>query len=127
MEAIYIIIGILSAVFTFSVGYSVIGVVRLTKEAKEINEGLMGLNINIKTSEDELNRRIDTDIQYFENKFNELESTISETEREILSLLDKRLDKLENRITSKIPPTNDEVLKELEQVRRDFLTLRQNL
>ena len=127
MEAIYIIIGILSAVFTFSVGYSVIGVVRLTKEAKTINEGLMGLNINIKTSEDELNRRIDTDNQYFEHKFDGLESTVSETEREILSTLDKRLDKLENRITSKIPPTNDEVLKELKQVREDFLTLRSNL
>lgn len=120
MEITYIIVGILSAVFTFSVGYSVMGVFRLTKEIKNINEGLMGLNIDIKTSEELLQRAI-------HENYRELQSNIDENERDIISLLDSRLDKLENKLKGLIPPTNEELIKRIEKIEEESYRLRMNL
>ena len=63
----------------------------------------------------------------FERDINELNYLIREIESEIKSDNKKKLEKLTEQIIKKIPITNDTLLKEVQQMRDDFLALRQNL
>jgi glutamyl-tRNA reductase len=64
-------------------------------------------------------RRFDTDV-------NELHYLVREIEIEIKSDTKKKLEKLTEQIIKKIPTTNEELLKEVQQMRDDFFALRQN-
>ena len=127
MEIIYIIVGIFSAVFAFSVGYSVMGVFKIKKQIENVLGYIDSNQRKLDSAENDIHRRIDMEIQNCNNYIDEVQSNLDKTEKDILSQLDRRLDKLENKITNKIPPTNDEVLMELKKVREDFLSLRENL
>jgi len=63
----------------------------------------------------------------FDRDVNELNYLIREIESEIKSDNKKKLEKLTEQIIKKIPITNDTLLKEVQQMRDDFLALRQNL
>ena len=117
---IYILIGILSAVFTFSVGYSVIGVVRGNKKQEQLEDRIFKLELDLGNVHRELNERID-------REFSELQSNLDETEKDIISLLDRRLDKLENKIKGMIPPTNDELMKRIQNIEEQSHRLRMNM
>lgn len=117
---IYILIGIVSAVFTFSVGYSVIGVVKGNRRQQELEDRIFQLELDLGNINQDINDRID-DVEL------RLDSDMRQSERELQSLLDSRLDRLETRIKNMIPPTNDDVMMELRKVREDFLAIRQNL
>ena len=117
---IYILIGIVSAVFTYSVGYSVIGVVRGNKKQEQLEDRIFQLELDLGNVHRELNERID-------REFSELQSNINENERDIISLLDSRLDKLETKIMKKIPPTNNELLERIKAIEEQSHRMRMNM
>lgn len=127
MEILYIGLGILSSIFIFLLGYSVNGVFNQRKQITELRERIHTLDMNLGNIEEHIHIRINSE-------YKELQSNIDEVERDVISLLDSRLDKLENKLITKIPPTNDEVLlkmvdviEQIKNLKKEFLTLRENL
>ena len=102
-------------------------IVKVETQVKQLQEKLTYIDFNINNNQDHLHRRIDDEIIGLTSYIREVQSNLDETEKDIVSMVDSRLDKLENRITSKIPPTHQEVLSELNELREQFLTLRKNL
>ena len=120
---VYFILGVVTIL-------SVLGVVVIVKvgtQVKQLQEKLTYIDFNINNNQDHIHRRIDDEIIGLTSYIREVQSNLDETEKDIVSMVDSRLDKLENRITSKIPPTHQEVLSELNQLKEQFLTLRKNL
>ena len=117
---IYILIGIVSAVFTFSVGYSVIGVVKGNKRQQELEDRIFQLELDLGNINQDINDRID-DVEL------RLDSDMRQSERELQSLLDSRLDRLETRIKNMIPPTNDELLERIKTIEEESYRLRMNM
>ncbi len=62
----------------------------------------------------------------FDRDINELNYLVKEIEIAIKSDTKKKLEKLTEDIIKKIPTTNEELLKEVKQMRDDFFALRQN-
>ena len=58
--------------------------------------------------------------------YDEIHELIRGVEIDIKSDNKKKLEKLTEQIIKKIPTTNEELLKEIQQMRDDFLALRQN-
>jgi predicted PurR-regulated permease PerM len=109
---------------------TIIGIVFIVKVVGQISrviERLTYIEFNISNNQDHLHRRVDDEIFKLTSYIREVQSNLDETEKDIVSMVDSRLDKLENRITSKIPPTHQEVLNELKELKEQFLTLRKNL
>jgi HAMP domain-containing protein len=79
---------------------------------------------------DEIHNRISVTDQQTHLRINEeinlLESKIKELKTNMVSLLNQKLDDEIEDVKKLIPPTNEEVLKEVQQMRDDFLALRQN-
>ena len=123
MEITSIVIGILSAVTTFSIGYSVIGVFRINKKM----EDMYGYIQSLQNENENLHRRIDMEIQNCNNYIGEVQSNLNETEKDIISLLDRRLDKLENKLKGMIPPTNDELMNRIKNIEEQSHRLRMNM
>ena len=97
---IYFALGILTSVGIFSLGYASVGVFRATNKIKNLEASNDILDRKINDFENQIHQRIDTDIQNCNNYIDEVQSNLDETEKDIISLLDRRLDKLENRIKS---------------------------
>ena len=123
MEITSIVIGILSAVTTFSIGYSVIGVFRINKKM----EDMYGYIQSLQNENENLHRRIDMEIQNCNNYIDEVQSNLNESEKDIISLLDRRLDKLENKLKGMIPPTNDELMNRIKNIEEQSHILRMNM
>ncbi len=123
MEIVYFVLGIVT-VLLISGGVVIFKISNSLNKLKDKSNDIANLHKDLVNTlndiNDVLHRRIDDEIRM-------VQSNINENERDILSLLDSRLDKLENRITTKIPPTNEDVLRELKQLKEEFLTLRRNL
>jgi hypothetical protein len=79
---------------------------------------------------DEIHNRISVTDQQTHLRINEeinlLESKIKEVKTNMVSLLNQKLDDEIDDVKKLIPPTNDELLKEVQQMRDDFFALRQN-
>lgn len=123
MEITSIVIGILSAITTFSIGYSVIGVFRINKKM----EDMYGYIQSLQNENENLHRRIDMEIQNCNNYTHEVQSNLDKTEKDIISLLDRRLDKLETKLKGMIPPTNDELMKRIKNIEEQSHRLRMNM
>ena len=109
---------------------TIIGIVFIVKVVGQISrviERLTYIEFNMSNNEDILHRRVDAEIEGLSSYIKEVQSNLDETEKDIVSMVDSRLDKLENKITSKIPPTHQEVLSGLNELKEQFLTLRKNL
>jgi predicted Holliday junction resolvase-like endonuclease len=78
---------------------------------------------------DEIHNRISVTDQQTHLRINEeinlLESKIKEVKTNMVSLLNQKLDDEIDDVKKLIPPTNDELLKEVQQMRDDFFALRQ--
>ena len=79
------------------------------------------------SAENDIHRRIDMEIQNCNNYIDEVQSNLNETEKDIISLLDRRLDKLENKLKGMIPPTNDELMKRIQNIEEQSHRLRMNM
>jgi uncharacterized protein YdaL len=120
MEVLYIALGIVSSIFIFLLGYSVNGVFNIQKKVIELQERTNIIDVNLGQIEEHIHIRINT-------AETELQRNIDSLEREFNSVLDSRIDKLEHRVSAKIPPTNEEVMTQLLNLKEEFLTLRKNL
>jgi len=117
---IYILIGILSAVFTYSVGYSVIGVVKGNKRHQELEDRIFQLELSLAT--------LDRDTQeHIDNEVTRIDRTLEDMDRDFNSQLDSRLDKLETKIKKLIPPTNDELMERIKTIEEESYRLRMNM
>ena len=105
----------------------IVFIVKVVNQVSRILEKLTYMDFNIGNNHDILHRRVDDETFKLTSYIREVQSNLDETEKDIVSMVDSRLDKLENRITSKIPPTHQEVLNELKELKEQFLTLRKNL
>jgi hypothetical protein len=92
--------------------------------------GISKLTQRIEILHKETNNRISVTDQQTHLRINEeinlLESKIKEVKTNMVSLLNQKLDDEIDDVKKLIPPTNDELLKEVQQMRDDFLALRQN-
>ena len=121
MEILIIVLGTVFGVGTiFGLVVALTGVFKLKKEIKSLENHTLHLQQQSESNLTDIHRRIDAD-----NK--EIERAISNQIAILNKSIDSRIDKLEHRVTAKIPPTNADVLAELLQVREEFLTLRKNL
>ena len=120
METLYIVIGAFSSIFVFLLGYSVSGVFTGKKKVDDLERVIEHLDRTLSEVNDGLHRRIDDETKV-------LQSNIDENERDIISLLDSRLDKLETKLKGLIPPTNDELMKRIEKIEEESYRLRMNL
>ena len=117
---IYILIGIVSAVFTFSVGYSVIGVVKGNRRQQELEDRIFQMELSLGTLDRDVHEHIDTEVV-------RIDTDIREIDRDFNSQLDSRLDKLETKIKKQIPPTNDELLERIKTIEEESYRLRMNM
>ena len=117
---IYILIGIVSAVFTFSVGYSVIGVVKGNRRQQELEDRIFQMELSLGTLDRDITEHIDTEVL-------RIDTDIREIDRDFNSQLDSRLDKLETKIKKLIPPTNDELLERIKQIEEQSYRMRMNM
>jgi len=92
--------------------------------------GISKLTQRIEILHKETNNRIYLTDKYGNQKLREevnlLESKITEVKTNMVSLLNQKLDDEIDDVKKLIPPTNEELLKEVQQMRDDFLALRQN-
>ena len=56
-----------------------------------------------------------------------LAGNITELDRDVHSLIDSRLDKLETKLKEMIPPANEELLKRIEKIEEESYRLRMNM
>ena len=120
METLYIVIGAFSSIFIFLLGYAVSGVFTGKKKVDDLKKYIEMTDMRVSELDRELGQRLD-------ENYRELQSNIDENERDIISLLDSRLDKLENKVTGLIPPTNEELMKRIEKIEEESYRLRMNL
>jgi peptidoglycan hydrolase CwlO-like protein len=97
---IYFVLGILTASGVFLLGYASVGVFRTTNKIKNLEAVNDILDRKINDFENQIHQRIDMDIQSCNNYIDEVQSNLHETEKDIISLLDRRMDKLENKFKS---------------------------
>mgnify|MGYP001453859573 CR=1 FL=1 len=120
METLYIVIGAVSSILIFLLGYSVNGVLNGKKRLDYLESYLEDTERMVTKLNRDINLRVDTDVEM-------LQSNIDENERDIISLLDSRLDKLETKLRGLIPPTNDELMKRIEKIEEESYRLRMNM
>ena len=108
----------------------ILAVVLLSISCILLARGIYKLQKRVKDLHNETNNRVS---QYyvetndkFDKDINELNYLVREVESQIKSDNKKKLEKLTEQIIKKIPTTNEELLKEVKQMRDDFLALRQN-
>jgi len=124
---IYILVGIVSAIFTYSVGYSVIGVVRGNKRQKELEDRIFQLELDLGTLNRDITEHIDNEVIRIDREFENTHQTFRDVEVDLRSQLDSRLDKLTTQIIKKIPPTNDELMERIKTIEEESYRLRMNM
>ncbi len=121
MVTLYIILGVLFGVATIvGLVVSLNGMVKIKKEISELKEHTEHLHRELVRNNLDVGKLV-------EYKTKEQEESVSSAIAILNKSIDSRIDKLEHRVTAKIPPTNADVLAELLKVREEFLTLRKNL
>ena len=120
METLYIVIGALSSIFIFLLGYVVIGVFNGKKRIDDLEKYIEVTDARTSELNMELSQRLDREIETTHH-------TLRDVEVDIRSQLDSRLDKLTNQIIKKIPPTNEELMERIDKIQEEFYSLRMNL
>jgi cell division protein FtsL len=104
---IYFGLGILTSILVFLIGYASLGVFRLNKKVDELNEFIETTDRRVSELERDINHRIDIDIQGCNSYIDEVQSNLDEAEKDIVSLMDSRFDKLENKLKDQIASSNE--------------------
>jgi hypothetical protein len=120
METLYIVIGALSSIFIFLLGYGVIGVFNGKKRIDDLERYIEVTDARTSELNIELSQRLDKEIE-------QTHQTFRDVEIDLRSQLDSRLDKLTNQIIKKIPPTNEELMERIDKIQEEFYSLRMNL
>tara|TARA_Y100000389_G_C17009276_1_gene293314 strand:- start:66 stop:428 length:363 start_codon:yes stop_codon:yes gene_type:complete len=120
METLYIVIGAVSSIVIFLLGYSVNGVLNGKKRLDYLESYLEDTERLIQTLDRDVNHRVDVEIESTHQAFRDVEV-------DLRGQLDSRIDKLTNQIMKKIPPTNDELMKRIEKIEEESYRLRMNM
>jgi len=120
METLYIVIGAFSSIFVFLLGYSVSGVFNGKKKVDDLEKYIESTDMRISEVEREINQRIDTDTEM-------LASNITELDKDVYSMVDSRLDKLQTKLKGMIPPTNKELIERIKKMEEESYRLRMNM
>ena len=101
---IYILLGVLLSVMVFLLGYAVVGTFRNSKHIENNHDWLDTMDRDVHQRIDDVYHEIDNERKIINSRFDmeykELQSNLDNLEKDIISLMDKRLDKLENRLRS---------------------------
>jgi peptidoglycan hydrolase CwlO-like protein len=101
---IYILLGALLSMMIFLLGYAVVGVFRNSKRIDENHQWLDTMDRDVHQRIDDVYHEMDNERKIINSRFDmeykELQSNLDNLEKDIISLMDKRLDKLENRLRS---------------------------
>jgi DNA anti-recombination protein RmuC len=127
METLYIVIGALSSIFIFLLGYGVIGVFNGKKRIDDLERYIEVTDARTSELNIELSQRLDKRIDDLEEYIDATDNRISELTRDVYSMMDSRLDKLETKLKGLIPPTNEQLEKRIEKIQEEFYSLRMNL
>jgi cell division protein FtsL len=111
---IYFGLGIFTSIVVFLVGYASLGVFRLNKKVDELNQFIEATDRRISDFERDINHRVDMEIQGCNSYIDEVQSNLDEAERDLVSLMDSRFDKLENKLKDQIA-SGAEVRKIIEE------------
>ena len=121
METVYFVLGVVTVLLILGV----VVIVRVGTLVKELKEKIQHLDRGLNDVINEVHRRIDDEVRELriqlkeavsiiqdtsdvlhrriDDEVRELQSNINENERDVLSLLDSRLDKLESKIKQQLP------------------------
>lgn len=127
METTLTGLGAVVAVLTFLLGYAAIGVFRLTKKVEDLESRNFTRDMEFDNFHRDLDYRIEGDIRSLDISIQEVDKHLEREVIELYKQLDSRLDKFENRITTKIPPTNDELMERIKKIEEESYRLRMNL
>jgi len=99
---IYFGLGIFTSIVVFLVGYASLGVFRLNKKVDELNQFIETTDRRISDFERDISLRIDMEIQGCNSYIDEVQSNLDGVEKDILSHMDSRFDKLENKLRADV-------------------------
>ena len=99
---IYFGLGIFTSIVVFLVGYASLGVFRLNKKVDELNQFIETTDRRISDFERDISLRIDMEIQGCNSYIDEVQSNLDGVEKDIISLMDSRFDKLENKLRADV-------------------------
>ena len=124
METLYIVIGAVSSIFIFLLGYSVNGVLNGKKRLDYLEAYLEDTERMVKTLDRDLHQRIDSDVE-------DINSNMVGIEQSLQRQIDSRLDRLENKFrgdiasgveVKKVIDYNEQISKRLDE----FISTYQN-
>ena len=119
-DRLYIVIGAVSSIFIFLLGYSVSGVLNGKKRLDYLESYLEDTERLVNNLDRNINQDITAHVEM-------LAGNITELDKDIHSLIDSRLDKLETKLKGMIPPTNEELIKRIQKMEEESYRLRMNM
>jgi flagellar motility protein MotE (MotC chaperone) len=107
---IYFSLGILTGTLVFLLGYASLGVFRLNTKADGLNEFIELTDRRVSEIESEFGKTLENKERDLINYVAEVQSNLNEVERDIISIMDSRFDKFENKLKDQIA-SSEEVRK----------------
>jgi flagellar motility protein MotE (MotC chaperone) len=129
---IYFGLGIFTSIVVFLVGYASLGVFRLNKKVDELNEFIEATDRRISDFERDIHQTIDDTARDIYQRIDEVQSNLDEAERDLVSFMDSRFDKLENKLRAdvasgvevrKIIEENEKTKQRLDDFIRNYQSL----
>jgi flagellar motility protein MotE (MotC chaperone) len=107
---IYFSLGILTGTLVFLLGYASLGVFRLNTKVDGLNEFIELTDRRVSEIESEFGKTLENKERDLINYVDEVQSNLNEVERDIISIMDSRFDKFENKLKDQIA-SSEEVRK----------------
>jgi flagellar motility protein MotE (MotC chaperone) len=107
---IYFSLGILTGTLVFLLGYASLGVFRLNTKVDGLNEFIELTDRRVSEIESEIGKTLENKERDLINYVAEVQSNLNEVERDIISIMDSRFDKFENKLKDQIA-SSEEVRK----------------
>ena len=120
METLYIVIGAVSSICIFLLGYSVSGVLNGKKRLDYLESFIEDTERMVRNLDRDIHQRVDSDVE-------DINSNMIGIEQSLQRQLDSRLDKLETKFKGMIPPTNEELIERIKKMEEESYRLRMNM
>jgi hypothetical protein len=118
MENLEFILGALSMIGLFGLGYAVMGVFKVTKRSDGFDEAINGIFHDLEDKYKELHLRIDGEIDRVDKLHDDNVRYTDQLSQELYRYIDSRFDKFENRL-KKIDKDGCEPVKKSKQLLTD--------
>ncbi len=107
MENLEFVLGMLTAIGVFGLGYAIVGIVKVKQRSNDFEEVINGTQLDLDNNQREIHLRVDQEVKDLQDRVDDLYRHI-----------DSRFDKFENRIT-KLDKDGCEPVKTSKQVLTD--------